>query len=201
VGVFANLPHQENPWVNFSHRASINPKHPDVYATAATRHDRPIPGFRGDKLFFSTTDTRGVITWATRSSSGSVATVRPNLLGHAHNVIRHPDMPQAAFRLVWSRLKARQPVAALVKNRAQDGRYYWVVALITPDTAGYLSVRFKPAGKFLPLAEALYARMLAAEHEARDRGADLAAIMDSGAASADRAHPPTAFLLTRRPCG
>ena len=138
--------------------------------------------FAANELFFSTTDARGVIT------SGNEVFVRisgyseAELVDHAHNLIRHPDMPQAAFRLVWSRLKARQPVAALVKNRAQDGRYYWVVALITPDTAGYLSVRFKPAGKFLPLAETLYARMLAAEHEARDRGADLAAIMDAGAA-------------------
>lgn len=138
--------------------------------------------FAADELFFSTTDARGVIT------SGNEVFIRisgygaDELVGHAHNVIRHPDMPQAAFRLVWSRLQARQPVAALVKNRAKDGRYYWVVALITPETAGFLSVRFKPAGKFLPLVETLYARMLAAEHQARDAGGDAATIMDAGAA-------------------
>ena len=138
--------------------------------------------FAPDELFFSTTDARGVITAGNEVFIRISGYQAAELIGHAHNIIRHPDMPQAAFQLVWSRLKARQPVAALVKNRAKDGCFYWVVALITPDTGGYLSVRFKPAGKFLGLAESLYARMLAAEQQARVNGADLAAIMDAGAA-------------------
>ncbi len=91
-------------------------------------------------------------------------------------------MPQAAFRLVWEHLRAGKIVAALVKNLAKDGRYYWVVALIAPAGNGFLSVRFKPTGGFLAVVEPLNARMLVAEQAARSGGAELAAAMDAGAA-------------------
>ncbi len=138
--------------------------------------------FAPDELFFSTTDARGIIT------SGNDVFVRisgyteEELVGTAHNIIRHPDMPRAAFRLVWDRLKAGKPAAALVKNRAKDGCYYWVVALITPTPEGFLSVRFKPSGPFLPIIEGLYARMTAAERRAREQGAAQKEVMDAGAA-------------------
>lgn len=137
--------------------------------------------FAVHELFFSTTDSRGRIT------SGNEVFVRisgyttDELVGTAHNIIRHPDMPRAAFRLVWERLKAGQPVAAFVKNRAKDGCYYWVVALITPTPHGYLSVRFKPSGPLLGAAEGLYAQMLAAEQAAKAGGADQNSEMDAGA--------------------
>ncbi|MFI5336973.1 MAG: PAS domain-containing protein, partial [Opitutales bacterium] len=136
--------------------------------------------FAADEIFFSTTDSRGVIT------AGNDVFVRisgydtTELLGRAHNIIRHPDMPRVAFRLVWSYLLADKPVAALVKNLAKDGRYYWVVALIVPMEGGYLSVRFKPTGPFQAVAEGLYARMLAEEKRVRTDGAGEDAAMDAG---------------------
>lgn len=148
---------------------------------AATNSDQPR-AFALDELFFSTTDPRGIIT------SGNEVFVRisgyteKELVGTAHNIIRHPDMPRAAFRLVWERLKAEKPAAALVKNRAKDGSYYWVVALISPTPEGFLSVRFKPAGPFLPIIAELYARMTAAERRAREQGAAQKEVMDAGAA-------------------
>lgn len=136
--------------------------------------------FAADEIFFSTTDARGVIT------SGNDVFVRisgydtTELLGRAHNLIRHPDMPRAAFRLVWGQLRAAQPVAALVKNRAKDGRHYWVVALIVPTADGYLSVRFKPTGPFLAVAAGLYTQMRAEEQRVRAAGAGEDAAMDAG---------------------
>lgn len=147
---------------------------------AVTSSDQPR-AFALDELFFSTTDARGIIT------SGNEVFVRisgyteEELVGTAHNIIRHPDMPRAAFRLVWDRLKAGKPAAALVKNRAKEGSYYWVVALITPTPEGFLSVRFKPGGPFLPIIEGLYARMAAAERQAREQGAAQKEVMDAGA--------------------
>ncbi len=139
--------------------------------------------FAADEVFFSTTDARGVIT------SGNEVFVRisgyaaDELIGRAHNVVRHPDMPRSAFRLVWGFLKAGQPVAALVKNRAKDGRYYWVVALIAPTSdGGYLSVRFKPTGRMSHAVQGLYAEMLAEERRVRADHGDETAAMDAGAA-------------------
>lgn len=135
--------------------------------------------FALEEMFFSTTDRKGVIT------SGNSVFVRVSgyrgdeLVGHAHNVIRHPDMPRAAFRLLWRELQAGRAFVALVKNLAKDGRYYWVVAFIVPVADGYLSIRFKPSSPLLAQVEPLYARMRAIEREHDDRGESGRAGMDA----------------------
>lgn len=138
--------------------------------------------FRIEEMFFSTTDQRGIIT------SGNEVFVRiagyaiDELLGQAHNIVRHPDMPRAFYRLVWDRLKQGLPVAGYVKNLAADGRYYWVYAVLTPLQDGYLSVRFKPTTETLARIASLYGTMRQAEQAA---GKNSAASMDAGL---DRLH-------------
>lgn len=135
---------------------------------------RPTPldsprDFRINEMFFSTTDRKGVI----QSGNGVFERVSgytwDQLFGEPHNVIRHPDMPRAVFRLVWGFLLKASPVAGFVKNLASDGRHYWVVAFLMPIASGrFLSIRFKPSSEWLPVVEHLYRRMCACE---RDRGA------------------------------
>src|SRR4051794_38069039 len=103
--------------------------------------DRARP-FAIDELFFSTTDAKGVI----RSGNGVFARVSgfelEELVGQAHNVVRHPDMPRAVFRTFWDALGAGRGVAAYVKNIASDGAYYWVMAFAVPALdGGFVSVR------------------------------------------------------------
>lgn len=162
-------------------RVLPNPRFP-MKATLPLLKDESCH-FAADEVFFSTTDARGVIT------SGNEVFVRisgyqaEELIGRAHNVVRHPDMPRSAFRLVWSFLKAGKPVAALVKNRAKDGRYYWVVALIAPTAeGGYLSVRFKPTGRLFAAVQGLYAEMVAEERRVRETAGDENAAMAAGEA-------------------
>lgn len=153
---------------------------PTMKPPSITVCDQPRP-FAVDELFFSTTDAHGTIT------AGNEVFVRisgyavDELIGQSHNLVRHPDMPRAVFRLMWERIRSGQAVAALVKNLAKDGKYYWVVALISPAPKGFLSVRFKPTGAFLSAVEPLYARMLAAERKAEEGGAEPKAAMDAGA--------------------
>lgn len=132
------------------------------------RPNRPVPldasrDFRINEMFFSTTDPKGVIRSGNDVFVRVSAYTRDELLGHAHSIIRHPDMPRAVFRLVWDHLKRELPVAGLIKNLAKDGRYYWVVALLLPIKGGYLSIRFKPSTPLLAAVEAVYREMLAAE--------------------------------------
>ena len=116
-----------------------------------------ISPFAIDELFFSRTDQKGIIR------SGNDVFVRvsrwdeADLVGAPHNVIRHPDMPRAVFRLLWDTLGAGQPIAAYVKNMARDGAYYWVMAAVVPWGDGYLSVRMKPTGP-LPLPREMIVR-------------------------------------------
>jgi len=122
-----------------------------------------------DELFFSTTDRRGVIR------SGNSVFVRVShysldeLTGSPHSLVRHPDMPAGAYRLMWDRLLAGRPMGAYVKNLARDGSYYWVFATITPLGEGFLSVRMAPgvAGVLGPV-KGLYAQVRAAEQEAAE---------------------------------
>lgn len=145
--------------------------------SAITPVDAPRD-FEVHELFFSTTDHKGIIR------SGNDVFIRVSgyteseMIGRPHNLIRHPDMPRAVFRLVWAHLLQRKAVAGYIKNMAADGRYYWVVAVITPLETGFLSVRFKPTGRLFAIAQALYAGMRRIEQEAEADGAAGGIAMD-----------------------
>lgn len=94
----------------------------------------------------STTDLRGVITYANDSFCEVAGYSAEELVGKNHNIVRHPDMPKAAFADLWTHLKAGTHWRGAVKNRCKDGRYYWVDAYVTPiyqhgELVGYQSVR------------------------------------------------------------
>jgi aerotaxis receptor len=78
--------------------------------------------------------------------------------------VRHPDVPEEAFRDLWATIEAGRPWTGVVKNRRKNGDHYWVMANATPihydgRTVGYLSVRTMPTRQQIEGAEALYARM------------------------------------------
>lgn len=109
-----------------------------------------------NELFFSTTDKKGII----QSGNDVFARVSDyemnEMLGQPHNMIRHPDMPRAVFKLLWDYLEADKSIVAYVKNLARDGRFYWVVALVIPQHNGYLSIRFKPSSDLFSVVQDLY---------------------------------------------
>ena len=77
--------------------------------------------FKVSEAFFSTTDTRGVIQAGNRVFSRISGYTEAELIGKPHNIIRHPDVPRAVFKLLWDTLEAGQPICAYVKNMAKDG--------------------------------------------------------------------------------
>lgn len=86
---------------------------------------------------------------------------KDELIGQSHNIVRHPDMPAEAFKVMWEHLKAGKPWMGLVKNRCKNGDFYWVDAYITPVTengkvVGYESVRSCPNRQDVERADALY---------------------------------------------
>lgn len=109
----------------------------------------------------STTDTRGVITYANQAFCDVAGYTQDELIGKNHNIVRHPDMPKAAFGDLWEKLKERKPWRGAVKNRCKDGRYYWVDAFVTPvyendKLVGYQSVRTNLAAQDKQQAESFY---------------------------------------------
>jgi len=110
----------------------------------------------------STTDKRGVITYANDEFCQISGYSRHELVGKNHNLVRHPDMPKAAFKDLWKHLEQGQAWRGAVKNRCKDGRYYWVDAFVTPiyehgQLIGYQSVRRVLAPEIRSRAEKLYA--------------------------------------------
>lgn len=93
--------------------------------------DVEVP-FTFEELFFSRTNWRGVILAGNSVFQRVSLYSWDELIQKPHNVIRHPDMPKGVFWLLWDTIKKGEPVGAYVKNRAKDGRYYWVFAIVTP---------------------------------------------------------------------
>lgn len=117
----------------------------------------------------SKTDLRGNITYCNRIFIDMAEYSEEELLGAPHNIIRHPDMPKAVFKLLWDRIQAKQEVFAYVLNQTKNKNEYWVFANVTAslDTRGkvigYYSVRRKPNPKAVEVIKPLYAQMIEAE--------------------------------------
>lgn len=112
----------------------------------------------------STTDSHGKITYANDAFVEVSGFSREELNGSPHNLVRHPDMPAAAFADMWATLKAGRPWTAIVKNRRKNGDHYWVRANAIPlkrkgQNVGYMSVRTTATPAEVAAAESLYARM------------------------------------------
>jgi len=127
--------------------------------------DQAYPYPTGESLV-STTDLKGRITYCNPAFIQVSGFRREELLGQPHNLIRHPDMPEEAFRDMWATIESGMPWSGMVKNRRKDGSYYWVRANVTPlmendRPIGFMSVRTQPEPADVAQAERLYATLRA----------------------------------------
>jgi len=109
----------------------------------------------------STTNTKGITTYVNDDFLSIAGFTEDELIGKSHNIVRHPEMPPAAFKDMWDTIKADKPWMGIVKNRCKNGDHYWVDAFVTQikengQTVGYQSVRLKPKREFVKSAENLY---------------------------------------------
>jgi len=120
---------------------------------------------RDDDFLVSQTDAKGRITFANEDFCRVCGYSLPELLGKPHNLVRHPDMPKAAFRDLWETIRTGKPWKGYVKNRHKDGGAYWVYAMVYPamgcddKLSGYISCRRKPSESEIHSAMELYRTM------------------------------------------
>lgn len=129
--------------------------------------DREVP-YPDGRLIVSRTDPAGVITHANEAFVEMSGYTRDELIGQPHCILRHPDMPAAAFQDLWDTLARGATWQGYVKNLRKDGAYYWVYATAIPNVrggqvVGYTSVRRKPSRTRVNECIALYARLRAQE--------------------------------------
>ncbi len=128
--------------------------------------------FAPDDVIVSKTDLAGRITYANDVFLAIAGYAEEDVLGEAHNLIRHPDMPRTVFAFLWEALKAGEEVFAYVKNMTKTGDHYWVLAHVTPSrdaagaVTGYHSNRRVPDRGAVERVSALYAEIRRAEQAA-----------------------------------
>jgi len=118
-------------------------------------------------LIISSTDIKGIITYANRKFCEISGYSKEELKGANHNIVRHPDMPKAAFIEIWTTIQAKKEWTGIMKNLRKDGLYYWVYSHISPienegAIIGYTAAR-RPASRTeieetLPVYETLLAK-------------------------------------------
>ena len=133
--------------------------------------------FPEGRLIVSRTDLDGIITHANDAFVELSGWARNELIGAPHHILRHPDMPKAAFKGLWDTIAAGKKWHGYVKNLRKDGACYWVYATAVPNIrqgkiAGYTSVRRKPSRTRIEELIPVYRQWLAQEQgQEKDKAA------------------------------
>jgi len=132
------------------------------------KKNEPVTGqeqtYGEDRVIISTTDLKGIITYANEDFIEISGFTREELIGKNHNMVRHPDMPPAAFKDLWDTIQSGNTWRGIVKNRCKNGDHYWVDAYVTPiyeagSLVGYQSVRSCPSRDEVNSADELYQKL------------------------------------------
>ncbi len=132
------------------------------------RNNQPVTQIerqlRDGEYIVSKTDLKGRLTYVNRPFLDISGFTHEELMGSAHNIVRHPDMPVQAYEDMWRHLQAGRPWQGMVKNRCKNGDHYWVLANANPiwehgKAVGYMSLRVRPTRSQIQEAETFYAAL------------------------------------------
>jgi PAS domain S-box-containing protein len=122
--------------------------------------------FDGNGIIISQTDLKGIITFANRKFCEVSGYKASELIGEAHSIIRHPDMPKVVFKKMWENISSGKTWNGTIKNLRSDGKYYWVDTEIMPlyntkkELSGYIAARKPASQKDIQENEKIYKEML-----------------------------------------
>lgn len=124
------------------------------------------------QIIISKTDATGVITYANDYFSQVCGYSNYELMDKPHNIVRHPDMPKIAFKLMWDTISEGKNFRAVVKNLAKDGRYYWVITDFEPtydratgEIIEHTAYRMPAPKKAVETMAPIYAKLLEIEQK------------------------------------
>jgi PAS domain S-box-containing protein len=119
---------------------------------------------KDNAFLVSETDAKGIILFANEQFCNVAEYSLDDLLGKPHNLVRHQDMPKAAFEDLWKTVARGEIWQGFVKNKTKSGGFYWVFATIYPyknenGQQCYMSIRRKPLKEDVEKYENLYKTM------------------------------------------
>ena len=100
-----------------------------------------------NNVIFSKTDLKGNITHVSNAFCEISGYTKEELIGKAHNCVRHPSMPKHTFSTMWKTIQSEKVWRGEVQNLKKDGSFYWVDAEIEPvydqdnKVKGYSAIR------------------------------------------------------------
>ncbi len=122
------------------------------------------------RYIVSETDAKGKITYCNDYFIEVCGYTKDELIGKPHNIVRHPDMPKVVFKLLWETIKQGKNINAVVKNKAKDGRYYWIFTEFeirrdtdTQEIIGYHAARKSISKHVIDVIAQLYSELLEIE--------------------------------------
>ncbi len=127
--------------------------------------------FKDDEFIITKTDTKGIITYCNETCLQIAGYEESEIVGHQHNILRHPDMPRCIFKLLWDTIQKGEEILAYVVNKCKNGDHYWVFAHVTPSYSndgvinGYLSCRRTANLNALKVIKPLYKTLCAEENK------------------------------------
>ena len=74
-----------------------------------------------DAFLVSETDSKGNIIFANEEFCKIAEYSLEELLGKPHNMVRHKEMPKAAFKDLWDTVKSNEIWKGYVKNATKNG--------------------------------------------------------------------------------
>lgn len=131
--------------------------------------------FGEEEIIVSKTDVNGRLTYTNDVFIRVSGYTESELLGKAHSLIRHPEMPRCVFQLLWDTIQSGSEIFAYVVNLSKNGDHYWVFAHVTPtfgpsgEIIGYHSNRRSPDRDAVEKIRPLYAQLLAEEQRASSK--------------------------------
>ncbi|MCI2236314.1 MAG: PAS domain-containing protein [Helicobacter sp.] len=124
---------------------------------------------KDNTLITSKTDLKGKITYGNKDFIHYGGYKEEEFLNKPHSLVRHPQMPKTAFKLLWDYLKEKKEFFAFVCNLSKTGKTYWVFANVTPsydekdEVVGYYSVRRRPSKEGVETISKIYSKLLEIE--------------------------------------
>lgn len=121
--------------------------------------------------YATSTNKDGIIISISKDFEEISGYTKNELLGKNHNIVRHPDMPQIIFKLMWESLENGDEFIGFILNHSKNGEYYWLATktyLFSKDKDGrrkYFSYKYAMSSRARHHMSKLYATLLKEEKE------------------------------------